>query len=45
MMGAGLTHLMHGEQQRLPQIAIMSLLLAAVAYGRWHEAIGRKMKQ
>ena len=35
MIGAGLTHLLHGEQQRLPQILVMSTLLGIVAYGRW----------
>jgi uncharacterized membrane protein YphA (DoxX/SURF4 family) len=45
MIGAGFTHLMHGEQQRLPQIVIMSLLLAVVAYARWHEVLGRKIKE
>ena len=38
MMGAGATHVMHGETQRLPQIVVMSLLLCAVAFGRWRQA-------
>jgi putative oxidoreductase len=39
MIGAGLTHALHDELQRLPQIVIMSLMLAAVAYGRLSEAV------
>jgi putative oxidoreductase len=35
MAGAGMTHLVHGEVQRLTQIAVMSLLLGIVAYVRW----------
>jgi len=35
MAGAGMTHLVHGELQRLTQIAVMSALLAIVAYARW----------
>jgi putative oxidoreductase len=38
MIGAGVTHALHGEWQRLPQIAVMSALLVAVAYGRWSNA-------
>ena len=35
MGGAGMTHLVHGELQRLTQIAVMASLLGIVAYGRW----------
>jgi putative oxidoreductase len=35
MGGAGMTHLVHGEPQRLAQIAVMSSLLGIVAYARW----------
>jgi uncharacterized membrane protein YphA (DoxX/SURF4 family) len=42
MMGAGLTHVVHSEQHRLPQIIIMSLLLGIVAYGRWSEVLWRR---
>ena len=45
MTGAGFTHALHNEAHRLPQIVIMSLLLAAVAYGRWRDAFWRKTKQ
>ena len=45
MIGAGATHAMHGEQQRLPQILVMSLLLGAVAYGRWSQARWLKIRQ
>ncbi len=38
MIGAGVTHALHGEWQRLPQIAVMSALLVAVMYGRWSHA-------
>ena len=42
MIGAGTTHALHGEWERLPQIAIMSALLVVVAYGRWTDARLRK---
>jgi uncharacterized membrane protein YphA (DoxX/SURF4 family) len=45
MIGAGATHVLHAEQRRLPQIVIMSLLLALVAYGRWSTAIWRKPRR
>jgi len=35
MAGAGMTHLVHGELERLTQIAVMSSLLGIVAYARW----------
>lgn len=35
MAGAGMTHLVHNEVQRLTQIAVMSAMLGAVAYARW----------
>jgi len=35
MAGAGMTHLVNGEPQRLAQNAVLSALLAIVAYGRW----------
>lgn len=35
MAGAGMTHVVHGEPQRLTQIAVMSSLLGIVAYARW----------
>jgi putative oxidoreductase len=38
MIGAAVTHALHGEWQRLPQIAVMSALLVAVTYGRWSDA-------
>jgi putative oxidoreductase len=34
MIGAGLTHILHGEHQRLIQIILMSTLLAIVAWRR-----------
>ena len=43
MIGAGATHAMHSEEHRLPQILVMSLLLGLVAYGRWSQALWRKM--
>jgi putative oxidoreductase len=45
MIGAGWTHLTHGETQRIPQIVVMSLMLAIVAWGRWAGAFGTKIKQ
>ena len=45
MIGAGATHAMHAEPQRLPQILVMSLLLGAVAYGRWSQARWLKIRQ
>jgi len=45
MIGAGATHVMHGEQHRLPQILVMSLLLGAVAYGRWSQALWRTIRR
>src|SRR5262245_11562616 len=30
MIGAGLTHLLHGEERRLPEILVLSLLLGVV---------------
>jgi uncharacterized membrane protein YphA (DoxX/SURF4 family) len=45
MMGAGLTHAMHGEERRLPEILIISLFLCAVAYGRWPNAMWHKIRQ
>jgi putative oxidoreductase len=38
MIGAGATHALHDEWQRLPQIAVMSAMLVAVTYGRWSNA-------
>jgi putative oxidoreductase len=38
MAGAGLTHLVHDELRRMPEILVISTLLAIVAYGRWKEA-------
>ena len=38
MIGAAVTHVVHGEWQRLPEIAIISALLIAVMYGRWSDA-------
>ena len=35
MGGAGMTHLVHGEVQRLTQIAVMSSLLGIIAFARW----------
>jgi putative oxidoreductase len=35
MIGAGLTHALHQELQRLPQILVMSVLLGVIAYARW----------
>jgi len=43
MIGAGATHVMHGETRRLPQIVVMLLLLSVVAYGRWRQALWRKI--
>jgi putative oxidoreductase len=43
MIGAGLTHALHGELHRLPQIVIMTTLLGVVAYARWSDAIRRKI--
>lgn len=43
MIGAGLTHIVHAELQRLPQIIVMSLLLVIVAYGRWSIGPWRKL--
>lgn len=43
MIGAGLTHILHAELQRLPQIIVMSLLLVIVAYRRWSGAPWRKL--
>ncbi len=42
MIGAGVTHALHDEWQRVPQIAVMSALLVVVAYGRWSDARLRK---
>jgi uncharacterized membrane protein YphA (DoxX/SURF4 family) len=42
MLGAGVTHAMHDETRRLPQIVVMSALLVAVLFGRWAEAFWRK---
>lgn len=42
MLGAGATHVVHDEFQRLPQIVVMSLMLGAVAYGRRADAFWRK---
>jgi putative oxidoreductase len=44
MFGAGATHVIHDEPQRLLQIAVMLVLLGLVAYGRradayWPKAI------
>jgi putative oxidoreductase len=38
MIGAGVTHALHGEWQRLPLIAVILALLVAVMYGRWSNA-------
>jgi putative oxidoreductase len=43
MIGAGATHAMHDETRRLPQIVVMLLLLCVVAYGRWRQALWRKI--
>jgi putative oxidoreductase len=45
MIGAGVTHARFDEMHRLPQIVIMSALLAAVAYGRWADAFWRKKRE
>jgi uncharacterized membrane protein YphA (DoxX/SURF4 family) len=42
MIGAGLTHLLHDELRRLPQILVMSFLLCVVVYGRWSEVFRRR---
>jgi putative oxidoreductase len=34
MAGAGITHLVHGEMQRLPQIVVIMALSSVVAYAR-----------
>jgi uncharacterized membrane protein YphA (DoxX/SURF4 family) len=44
MIGAGMTHLTHDEIHRLPQILVMSLMLAIVAYGRWPPVFRRKTR-
>jgi putative oxidoreductase len=41
MIGAGITHLTHNEAHRLPQILVMSTMLALVAFGRWPSAFRR----
>jgi putative oxidoreductase len=38
MIGAGVTHALHGEWQRLTEIAVISVMLVAVTYGRWSDA-------
>ena len=43
MAGAGMTHLVHGEVQRLTQIAVTSLLLGIVAYARWRVSAPKAM--
>jgi putative oxidoreductase len=35
MIGAGVTHALHQELHRLPQILVMSVLLGVIAYARW----------
>jgi uncharacterized membrane protein YphA (DoxX/SURF4 family) len=45
MIGAGITHLTHNEAHRLPQILVMSTMLATVAYGRWSLAFWQKTRQ
>jgi uncharacterized membrane protein YphA (DoxX/SURF4 family) len=45
MMGAGFTHALHDETRRLPEIVIISVLLAVVAYGRWPDAFWRKTRK
>jgi putative oxidoreductase len=42
MIGAGVTHVLHAEQRRLPEILVISILLAIVAVGRWGVAFWRK---
>jgi putative oxidoreductase len=42
MVGAGLTHLIHAEYQRLVEIVVISLLLGVVAYGRRAESIWQR---
>jgi putative oxidoreductase len=42
MIGAGATHAIHGELDRLAQIVVMSLMLGAIAYGRRADAFWRK---
>jgi putative oxidoreductase len=44
MIGAGITHLTHNEAHRLPQILVMSTMLALVAYGRWSSAFRRRTR-
>ena len=44
MIGAGATHVLHNEQRRLPEIAVLIVMLGLVAYGRradayWPKAI------
>jgi putative oxidoreductase len=41
MVGAGVTHVIHGEHQRLTQIVVTLLLLGVVAYGRRAETFWR----
>ena len=44
MIGAGFTHALHNEMERLPQVLVMSALLGVVAYARWPDMIGRKTR-
>lgn len=43
MIGAALTHIVHAELQRLPQIVVMSVLLVIVAFGRWSDRRWRRL--
>jgi putative oxidoreductase len=45
MIGAGWTHLTHGEAHRVPQNVVMALMLAIVAWGRRSSAFGTKIKR
>jgi putative oxidoreductase len=42
MIGAGATHVVHDELQRLPQIVVMSLMLGVVALGRRRNPFWRR---
>jgi putative oxidoreductase len=42
MIGAGATHVIFHENQRLIQIVVMSLMLGAIAFGRRADAFWRK---
>jgi uncharacterized membrane protein YphA (DoxX/SURF4 family) len=42
MIGAGVTHVLHDELRRLPEIAVMLVMLGLVAYGRRADVYRRK---